>query len=87
MQYLHYLASLAIYRNILHDSTIAALLAWLRAKPGRRAIMWKYVTGITSLLSLVAERTMLPCHLLSLIIEDDNVFSQTAENRAELGLN
>ena len=31
MQYLHYLASLAIYRNILHDSTIAALLAWLRA--------------------------------------------------------
>ncbi len=86
MQYLHYLASLAIYRNILHDSTIAALLAWLKSKTGQKSdnveVCDRYHQFCYHLLQ---SGRCFPCHLLSLILEDDNVFSQTAEKQGRIG--
>jgi len=85
IQYRYYLASLVIYRNILHDTTIAALLAWLESntsqEPDYVEICDRYHQFCYQLLQT---GHCFPCHLLSLILKDDNVFSRTAEKQGRI---
>ena len=85
MQYRYYLASLTIYRNILHDAAMAALLAWLESNTGQEPdnveICDRYHQFCYQLLQT---GHCFRCHLLSLILKDDNVFSRTAEKQGRV---
>lgn len=76
-QYRLYLASLVIYRNILQDPVLTALDSWLNSQE------CDYVESTSRYHHfchvLLKTRKCLACHLQKLILEDDNIFSQTAE--------
>ncbi|HCF51544.1 MAG TPA: hypothetical protein DER60_14755 [Syntrophomonas sp.] len=85
-QYRLYLSSLAIYRNILHDPALTALQAWLESNV-RQDLDYVEICNRYHQFCFELLRTerCFSCHLQSLILEDDNVFSRTAEKQGEIG--
>lgn len=74
------LASLAIYRSLLDDPVVAALMAWLDSGA---AADCDYIQNASRYhhfcYQLLRTEQCWPCYLQSLILQDDNVFSQSAE--------
>lgn len=84
-QYRLDLASLTIYRALLDDPTITALIAWLdgicAGKPDFIEITTRYHQFCYQLFKT---GRCFSCNLRKLILEDDNIFSRTAEQQGEI---
>lgn len=83
------LASLAIYRNLLDDPVVSALSTWLDSSAVEDCNHIENASRYHHFCyQLLRTGQCWPCYLQSLILQDDNVFSQSAENRdvAEKGL-